>query len=213
MIHFGNPDGQIPTISNRPLTKETRPLTPMSLGKFLSHFKFYGSISYKGRRKEFKKFLDGWQVHNKEKDVEKNEDYCAFCLDDTNVTPNFADLGLLMLDCGEGHYLEYKPNGIGTIAGHSGGNATEDTKKPLRISSGHEIKVEQKDLERVRLHFDYDSTPGNSGSPVCGRGELGPNGDEQQAYRVKGIHVCAKKDAYNCAQKITNLPKWLNYGK
>ena len=37
------------------------------------------------------------------------------------------------------------------------------------------------------LFYDNDTLPGNSGSPVIGRGDK----DQEQGYNVKGIHVRA----------------------
>ena len=210
-----------------PLTKGK----PMNLREFLCKFQFHGSISCGGKKKIFKKVLnnDEWEVldlPNRNKD----EDYCALVLERPNLESELSALGLSYLEVGEDNYLEYNRKGIATIVGHPGKNATEKheggiLKKPMRFSFGKEIDA--KNLSHVQLHFDYDSVKGNSGSPVIGRGLKCANGREI-AYKVKGIHINGEKkksiievfgfelgtkNAYNGAQKLTKIDKWIDFAK
>ena len=213
LVHFGNLAGILPTESTTtsPPTKDK----PMKLREFLCHFdNFYGSMSYKGRRTVFKKMPNG---HNREvfnqENSETDEDYCALCLVDKDINSKLCDLGLSHLQCGETYYLEYNHLGLVTIFGHPGGNATEITSeglkvRPLRYSFGQE-KIDA-NLSRNRLAFDYDSTGGNSGSPVLGRGQKSHGSTKEQAYLVKGIHV--EGCHLNYAQKLTAVQNWIDCG-
>jgi len=227
VIHFANLDGIFwpPSMSLHPPEKGK----PMSLGEFLRKYQFYGSISCQGRRKVFKKVENGWQVLNQITNEDKDEDYCAFCLDDSNFRPEqkLAALGLKMLECGENDYLDNKPENLATIVGHPAGNCEKEAedgtlRTPLRFSFGQEKKFkeevkesdEYKRLSKYRLFFDYDSIGGNSGSPVIGRGNKFPSGGVGEGYKVKGIHVEGEPDKRNTfAQKITKLGEWINHGK
>ena len=54
------------------------------------------------------------------------------------------------------------------------------------------------------LCYDNDTLPGNSGSPVIGRGTR-----DGSCYAVKGIHVAGTEYDRNKAQGLQSLANWL----
>ena len=68
----------------------------------------------------------------------------------------------------------------------------------------------RKDVVRNYIFYDNDTFPGNSGSPVIGRGAK----DMEQGYSVKGIHVRSfNREDTNGAQNIQNALEWINIGR
>ena len=75
---------------------------------------------------------------------------------------------------------------------------------------GHPGGYPNKDAVKNYLFYDNDTEPGNSGSPVIGRGDAALG----QGYCVKGIHVQSfNEPTTNGAQKIHNIEKWIDLGK
>ena len=215
IIHFGNIEGNI--ITDADVVSPPMKGKPMMLRDFLCMFQFYGSISHRGKRKTFRKTSSSWDVTD-EINTDAEEDYCALKLIHSDIVGELKKLGLDRLDLGTGNYLDYNRKGLATIVGHPGGNATETTSdgakiKPLRYSFGKEKAARPRSDNK--LHFEYDSLGGNSGSPIIGRGYKDSSNSVDQAYKVKGIHIQGNKTgnlAYNCAQKITRLGEWIQYG-
>ena len=218
IIHFGNIEGNIITDADvvSPPTKGK----PMLLKEFLCMFHVDGSIGFNGKRKLVKELNDSLHVKD-ESNSDGEEDYCALRLNHTNVKGELRRLGLDWLEFGTCNYLDYHRKGLATIVGHPGEKATEYSsvgarKKPLRLSFGKEKRA--RPPCRNKLHFEYDSLGGNSGSPVIGRGYKDPTNNADQAYKVKGIHIGGNSgipeniDAYNYAQKITKLEAWIRRG-
>ena len=162
-----------------------------------NQFKIRGSIGYKGERRIY--------PGNKKLYIkDKKEDYCVFLFTAPNSEELLKNMRLSYLTCGEGSYLDSKPDELVSIFGHPGSWAKEGPTKelrPLRISWGLE-----KTEEENTIRYDNDTLPGNSGSPVIGRG------GDNQAYCVKGIHVrgsATPPTGLNEAQSLKNLANWI----
>ena len=117
-------------------------------------------------------------------------------------------MGLAYLKCGVGGFLKHSPGGLVLIHGHP---ANEDIRRadggkyPLRQSIGVEMANPGAD-SATRLLYDNSTLPGNSGSPVIGKGTTA----DQQSYAVKGIHVSAGAVAgSNSAQGLWNIQDWI----
>ena len=72
--------------------------------------------------------------------------------------------------------------------------------RPLRMSYGKEEEIPAAGSDF--LYYDNDTFPGNSGSPVIGRGSK--NGD----YAVKGINIRGDV-GINTAQGLQKLKDWI----
>jgi hypothetical protein len=229
IVHFGNIDGNLP-----PLEVGSPPMKdrPMNLKVFLDCFNnVCGSISFNGKRILIKNGNVVNFCHRNEV-IEKAEDYCVLLLDDINVNDILNNLGLHSILCGQGNYLKYKNEGLVAIFGHP--QIPEDGKVPFRMSFGSE-----KDPEKIKdffdgsnpliklmaminpsgdktkmaknyIFYDNDTKPGNSGSPVIGRGDKNLN----QGYCIKGIHVKSfNNEDTNGAQNIEKIIDWINLGR
>jgi hypothetical protein len=134
------------------------------------------------------------------------------------VKNQLSELGIESLICGHGDYLKYKKDGMVAIFGHP--NVPDGEKVPLRLSFGAEKDPqsskdfmkkmnENEELAKNYILYDNDTLPGNSGSPVLGRGDKSLG----QPYSVKGIHV--KKfnaKSTNGAQNIEKIEEWIELG-
>merc|ERR1712038_466007 len=174
-VWFANIDGNIRLgdVTNSSLEKGK----PFNLKKLLEKFNFCGSLRKGSEVKIFKRTPTG--IETEYKIDSGTGDYAAFLLSDPNITEELKKLGLDFLECGNGAQLGFEINNVATIIGHP---ATKTwTEFPMRISYGKEIGETDDSIQ-----FNYDSLPGNSGSPVFGK-----------HYRIKAIHVWAG----NYAQK------------
>lgn len=226
---FGNLDGSRPLNADSPPTKGQA----MNLKEFLDPFEVCGSISYDGNRVLIK---NGEVVHFSERDdaIGQAEDYCTLLLKGATVKEQLTSLGIDSLVCGKDDYLKYKNGGMVAIFGHP--NLPEAGSVPLRISFGAEKDPEKtkdffsdsnplnrimaaflcnygsnkKNLANNFIFYDNDTFPGNSGSPVLGRGDKGL----EQSYAVKGIHIRRfNAENTNGAQNIEKIQEWIDLGK
>ena len=190
-LFFGNTEGD---------AKSKNSVTLADFGKLK------GSIAHQGRRRFF-------PSGDLKTDSKPDEDYC-FLYGITKEQLKKKKLG--SLKCGEGEYLKPDPGEVVAIFGHPGKAAREGDGKhlrPLRISYGKEknpnpkAKTGSKEKSGNFILYDNDTLPGNSGSPVVGRG-----GDDSD-YAVKGIHVVGICGKINCAQNLMNLDDWSCNGK
>jgi len=187
---FGNSDGIIP---DRNPSDKLEKGKPMNLRLFLEKFGCYGSSCFDGKRLVFRKRSN--VIETTSEDIEdEQKDYFAILLKD-EIKDKVDELGIDILNCGHGQDIKYKEGSVATLVGHPGHE--EWKSMPLCLSYGKEIGE-----NRTFLHFNYDSLPGNSGSPVFGRG-----------YKVKGIHTSGLRGKRNSAHKITDVADWINLGK
>ena len=132
--------------------------------------------------------------------VESSFDFWVLVLDNSDVKKTLKDLTLSWLQCGQGDYLNYRPGDVVSIFGYPGKGATENMLGPLRMSY---VKEEEPPAAGSDfLYYDNDTLPGNSGSPVIGRGSK--DGD----YAVKGIHIRGNV-GINTAQGLQKLKDWI----
>ena len=191
MVWFGNFDGVIPD-DGEPSDKLEKG-KPMNLRLFLEKFGRCGSSCLDGNRLVFRKSSNVVKTTREEIEDEQ-QDYFAMLLGD-EIRHMVDELGIDILNCGHAQDIKYKKGSVATLVGHPG---HKDWKfMPLRLGYGKEIGE-----TRSYLHFNYDSLPGNSGSPVFGRG-----------YKVKGIHQGGLRGKRNQAHKITNVVDWINLGR
>ena len=84
------------------------------------------------------------------------------------------------------------------IIGHPAREEPRGSNKfPRRPSYGLE---KESYAEATKIAFNYDSLPGNYGSPIFG-----------DHYKVKGIHVSGGVNANNM-QKINDIKSWIGLG-
>ena len=195
-VRFGDIDGNIPDDSP---AEELKCGEPMSLKIFFEEFCVGGSIQYKGKRTIFKMKNNQLDTDFQDK-LEEDSDYCAILLHD-NIEKRLDELGLAFLDCGIGQQLEHKENSPVMIIGYPEREEPKGSNKyPQRPSYGLEKEIS---YARTKISCNYDSLPGNSGSPVFG-----------DHYKVKGIHVWGDqlRVGTNYMQKITDIKSWIDLG-
>ena len=159
---------------------------------------FRGSVGLGGERR----FFPG----NTSEGSLGNEDYCLLLFTDPFIEEKLLRFGLKYLPCGSGNYLE-KRWGIVSIFGHPG--VKEDFPNgPLRVSYGREKVVPT--TTGQHLCYDIDTLPGNSGSPIIGRGANDPEvqGYLGSSYSVKAIHVKGGVGT-NYGQGLVNMEQWI----
>lgn len=201
-IFFGDIEGNFPDSPEDKLEKGK----PMRLKVFLEEFGIRGSIQFGGARILLK--WDNKQLTTDFKDtgLDAKTDYFAILLD-KKIKSNLDHLGLDILDCGTGDQLKHKPGEALMIQGYPAHAFPKGSGKyPRRISYGTENS--EGSIQRLIQRFsnsadsaigcNYDSLPGNSGSPVLG-----------EHYKVKGIHVRGGGKE-NKMQKITDIKTWIN---
>ena len=84
------------------------------------------------------------------------------------IKKKLEKMGLAWLQCGNGEYLNHKPGDVVSIYGYPGKEATKNGRRLLRPSCGKEMPPPGG--ASGFLFYDNDTLPGNSGSPVIGRG-------------------------------------------
>ena len=172
-----------------------------TLADFKQEFNLRGSIALGGKRH----ILPAGTTERCDADL----DFCVLVLDNADTEAKLKQLGLSWLQLGNGEYLDYKPGDVVSIFGYPGKEAREDGKRPLRMSYGKEMPPPEdsdSDSDSDFLYYDNDTLPGNSGSPVIGRGSKNDNCD----YAVKGIHVAGNNtEGYNKAQGLQKLSDWI----
>ena len=166
-----------------------------TLADFDSTFKLRGSIAYMGKRCIL-------PAGTTEAPVNSMLDFCALVLDNPDAEKKLEKMGLTWFQCGNGDYLNYIPGDVVSIYGYPGNEAFENGKRPLRMSYGKEMPPPGG--AQGFLFYDNDTLPGNSGSPVIGRGSK----DGSYGYAVKGIHVTGGRKA-NKAQGLQKLSDWI----
>ena len=168
-----------------------------TLADFNQMFTLRGSIAYMGTRRTFPGRV---RATSKDITVESNLDFCVLVLDNPDAKETLKGLKLSWLQCGQGDYLNYRPGDVVSIFGYPGKGATVNMLRPLRMSYGKEEEPPAAGSDF--LYYDNDTLPGNSGSPVIGRGSK--DGD----YAVKGIHI--RGDVrINTAQALQKLKDWI----
>ena len=187
-LHFGNIEGDLSG------TKARKTCTLQDLGPVK------GSIGYRGKRIYFPGNFPGKAL--------PHEDYCVLVFTAPDIKETLKTMGLAYLKCGVGGFLKHTPGGLVIIHGHPANKdirREDGGKYPLRQSIGVEMANQGAD-SAVRLLYDNSTLPGNSGSPVIGRG----NAADHQSYAVKGIHVSAELVAgSNSAQGLWNMDDWI----
>ena len=192
-VKFGDIDGNIPDDS---LAGELKCGEPMNLKIFFEEFCVGGSIQFNGKRIIFKRNEDQLVTEFKV-GFEQHSDYCTILLHD-KIETRMDELGLAFLDCGTGRQLEHKPGSTVMIIGHPAREEPRGSNKfPRRPSYGLE---KDSYAEGTKIACNYDSLPGNSGSPIFG-----------DHYKVKGIHVSGGENV-NYMQKITDIKSWIDLG-
>ena len=190
---FGEIEGNFPDSPGNRLEKGA----PMRLKLFLKEFGIRGSIQMGGERKILEWKNKKLMTDFRNTGLDTKTDYFAILLNE-KIKDRLETLGLDILNCGTGDQLKHKRGGLLMIQGYPGCEEPKDSKKyPRRISYG----TENDEVDNgIRIACNYDSLPGNSGSPVLG-----------EHYKVKGIHVLGN-DKENTMQKITDLRNWIgNY--
>ena len=165
-----------------------------TLVDFNQMFTLRGSIAIMGKRRTFQ----GRSPASKDIMVESYLDFCVLVLDNPDVKKTLKDLKLSWLQCGQGDYLNYRPGDVVFIFGYPGKGA--NMLRSLRMSYGKEEEPPAAGSDF--LYYDNDTLPGNSGSPVIGRGSK--DGD----YAVKGIHIRGNV-GINTAQGLQKLKDWI----
>ena len=189
-IFFGDIEGNFPGSPEDKLEKGK----PMRLKLFLEEFGIRGSMQLKGERKLLKWENKKLVTDFKDTGFDAMTDYCAILLD-TKIKNCLDRLGLDILDCGTKDQLKHKPGGVLMIQGYPGRAIPPGSGKyPRRVSYGTEKNEAD---NSTTIGCNYDSLPGNSGSPVLG-----------EHYKVKGIHVRGGGKE-NKMQKITNIKTWI----
>ena len=189
-IWFGNDDGNLQFHDQDAGLEKGK---PMNLRDLLKEFNFYGSTCLGGERLVFKRDHSG--VTASIESICGDADYFAMFLDEKIKNKKEMDkYGIDILQCGNGENLKCEKDAVVALIGHPGCK-TWDT-YPLRLSYGKEIGENSNYLK-----LDYDSLPGNSGSPVFGKG-----------YKIKGIHQ-GGNSAWNRAHKITEIKNWIKLGQ
>jgi len=166
-----------------------------TLADFDNKFKLRGSIAYGGKRLIL-------PAGNTEAPVHPMLDFCILVLDNPDAEKKLEKMGLSWFQCGYGEYLNYKPDNVVSIYGYPGNGATDNGKRLLRAACGKE-KPPPGGASGF-LFYNNDTLPGNSGSPVIGRGSK----DGKCDYAVKGIHVTGGTKA-NKAQGLQKLCDWI----
>ena len=180
--------------------KEGTQVISHTLADFHSKFKLRGSIAFMGKRRILPASTSG---PTQDLSVDPKLDFCVLVLDDPDAEKELENLGLTWLQCASGVYLNYNPGDVVSIFGYPGNEATENGRRPLRMSYGKEMPPPEGASDF--LFYDNDTLPGNSGSPVIGRGSK----DGKCDYTVKGIHVSGTTTKKNKAQGLQKLNDWI----
>ena len=212
-----------------------KPGMPMNLAEFLDPHKVSGSISYQGRKVLFKggnltEYVSGdvkavedycvlkleGNLVDIEKYLDKLELDCLMCGHSEYLECNDGGLVAIFGHPGD----EVEENGKRPMRMCFGVEKDPDTTKGFYAESNpmwkligpkYDVKKQWKgeypnntEIKNY-LFYDNDTFPGNSGSPVIGRGNHG------QGYVVKGIHIRSFNPAStNGAQKIVKLNDWIH---
>ena len=94
--------------------------------------------------------------------------------------------------------------------------AKDHPNAPLRVSYGKEKVVSSfcglpvHATNKSHLCYDIDTLPGNSGSPIIGRGANDPKvwGYLESSYSVKAIHILGGS-SNNYGQGLMNMDQWI----